>query len=301
MGNTKNEPIIEVAKKFIDDCNNFEIKKLDSDKSRSKNLPDIIPCADFIKDYLNLFEEEQNQNLIKTGNNALDKLCIFEKGMFKLFCSDEFNVPLTRMVNSFVFKAINTGKRVLVISPYSNVIVRNFLKAVGQNHRQGDLSWFDDKKLYFCDCMPDDNIDNIIDLTENIKSKFSDLNIDIVYIPYLEDLLQNYCADLQTSTLEHLYNFAFNTKICIVSTLSSFDYYECKTDDSLFYPQHKLDIAVLKKILPAEVMYITSFSGNIANFENWSVWDYINDTPSKVFVQSFDDFYTFDSISMDTN
>ena len=276
MGNTKNEPIIEIAKKFIDNCDSFEIKSLDTDNSH-------------------------NNNLIKTGNNALDKLCIFEKGMFKLFCSDEFENHLTRMVNSFVFKAINTGKRVLVISPYSNVIVRNFLKAAGQNHRQGDLSWFDDKKLYFCDCMPDDNIDNIIDLTENIKSKFSNLNIDIVYIPYLEDLLQNYCADLQTSTLEHLYNSAFDTKICIVSTLASFDYHECKTDDSLFYPQHKLDIAVLKKILPAEAMYITSFSGNIANFENWSVWDYINDTPSKVFVQSFDDFYTFDSISMDTN
>ena len=299
--NDKNEPVIEIAKNIIDDCNSFEIKNLDTDKSCSENSFDIITCADFINDYLNSFEEEQNQNLIQTGNKDLDKLCIFEKGMFKLFCTDDFNVPLTRMVNSFVFKAINTGKRVLVISPYSNVNVRNFLKAVGQNRRQGDLSWFDDKKLYFCDCMPDDNIDNIIDLTENIKSKFSDLNIDIVYIPYLEDLLQNYCADLQINALKHLYNFAFDTKICIVSTLSPFDYYECKNDDSLFYPQYKLDVSVLKKILPSEAMYITSFSGNIANFENWSVWDYINDTPSKVFVQSFDDFYTFDSISMDTN
>lgn len=298
MNDIKNEPVIEFAKNFIEDCNNFEIKNLDADKSCSENSPDIIPCADFIKDYLSPFEEEQNQNLIQTGNKDLDKLCIFEKGMFKLFCTDEFNVPLTRMVNSLVIETINAGKRVLVISPYSNVIARNFFKAVGQNHRQGDLSWFDDKKLYFCDCMPDDNIDNIIDLTENIKSKFIDMNIDIVYIPYLEDLLQNYCADLQTSTLEHLYNFAFDTKICIVSTLASFDYHECKTDDSLFYPQHKLDIAVLKKNLPAEALYITSFSKDTANFENWSIWDYINDLPSTVNVHSLDDFYTFDSISI---
>lgn len=298
MKDTKNEPVIEIAKNFIDDCNNFEIKNLDSAKSEQNNSPDISLFSDFVKEYLNPFEEEQNQNLIKTGNKDLDELCIFEKGMFKLFCTDEFNVPLTRMVNSLVIETINAGKRVLVISPYSNVIARNFFKAVGQNHRQGDLSWFDDKKLYFCDCMPDDNIDNIIDLTENIKSKFIDMNIDIVYIPYLEDLLQNYCADLQISALKHLYNFAFDTKICIVSTMSSFDYYECKTDDSLFYPQHKLDIAVLKKILPAEAMCITSFSDDTANFENWNVWDNINDTPSTVNVHSLDDFYTFDSISI---
>lgn len=298
MNDTKNEPVIEFAKNFIEDCNNFEIKNLDADKSCSENSPDIIPCADFIKDYLSPFEEEQNQNLIQTGNKDLDKLCIFEKGMFKLFCTDEFNVPLTRMVNSLVIETINAGKRVLVISPYSNVIARNFFKAVGQNHRQGDLSWFDDKKLYFCDCMPDDNIDNIIDLTENIKSKFIDMNIDIVYIPYLEDLLQNYCADLQISTLEHLYNFAFDTNICIVSTLASLDYYGWKNETRLFYPQHKLDIKVLKKNLPPEALYITSFANNIASFDNWSVWDNINDTPSKVSVQSFDDFYTFDSISI---
>ncbi len=100
MNNAKNEPVIEFAKNFIDDCNNFEIKNLDSDESRSENSPDIITCADFIKDYLNSFEEEQNQNLIKTGNKDLDKLCIFEKEMFRLFCRDEFNVHLTRMVNT---------------------------------------------------------------------------------------------------------------------------------------------------------------------------------------------------------
>lgn len=71
-----------------------------------------------------------------------------------------------------------------------------------------------------------------------------------------------------------------------------------KMDDALFYPQHKLDVSVLKKNLPSEAMYITSFANNIASFDNWSVWDSINETPSKVSVQSFDDFYTFDSISI---
>mgnify|MGYP000867619120 FL=1 len=98
--------------------------------------------------------------------------------------------------------------------------------------------------------------------------------------------------------MKNLCFFAFDTSICIVSTLSSFDYYGLKNDDALFYPQDKLDIAILKKNLPAEAMYITSFANNIASFDDWSVWDNINDTPSKVSVQSFDDFYTFDSISI---
>ena len=295
MKDTKNEPVIEFAKNFIEDCNNFEIKNLDADKSCSENSPDIIPCADFIKDYLSPFEEEQNQNLIQTGNKDLDKLCIFEKGMFKLFCTDEFNVPLARIVNSFVIEAVAGGKRVLIISPYLYVIVRNFLKAVVRKDYKNNISWFDDKKLYFYECMSDDNL---IDLAEKLRARIIDLNIDVLYIPHLEDLLQNYCADLQISTLKHLYNFAFDTNICIVSTLASLDYYGWKNETRLFYPQHKLDIKVLKKNLPPEALYITSFANNIASFDNWSVWDNINDTPSKVSVQSFDDFYTFDSISI---
>ncbi len=295
MNDTKNEPVIEFAKNFIDNCSNFEIKNLDSAESKQNNSPDISLFSDFVKEYLNPIEEEQNQNLIKTDNKDLDKLCIFEKGMFKLFCTDEFNVPLTRTVNSFVIEALNNGKRVLIISPYPNVIVRNFLKAVERKYPKSSLSWFDNKKLYFCECMPDDNI---IDLTEKLRARIIDLNIDILYIPHLEDLLQNYCADLQISTLEHLYNFAFDTNICIVSTLASFDYYGWKNEYPLFYPQHKLDIAVLKKSLPPETIYITSFSNNIASFDDWSVWDSINDTPSKVSVQSIDDFYSFDSISI---
>ena len=295
MNDTKNEPVIEFAKNFIDDCSNFEIKNLDSAKSEQNNSPDISLFSDFVKEYLNPIEEEQNQNLIKTGNKDLDELCIFEKGMFKLFCTDEFNMPLTRMVNSFVIEAVDGGKRVLIISPCHNGVVLNFLKAVRRKNHQNNNSWFDDKKLYFYECMPDNNI---IDLTEKLRVKIIDLNIDVLYIPYLEDLLRNYCADLQIDALKYFYNFAFDKKISIVSTLSSLGYYGLKSETPLFYPQHKLDIAVLEKSLPAEAMYITSFANNIASFDNWSVWDNINDTPSKVSVQSFDDFYTFDSISI---
>lgn len=295
MKDTKNEPVIEFAKNFIDDCNNFEIKNLDSAKSEQNNSPDISLFSDIVKEYLKPFEEEQNQNLIKTGNKDLDELCIFEKGIFKLFCTDEFNVPLTRMVNSFVIEAVAGGNRVLIISPCHNGVVLNFLKAVRRKNHQNNNSWFDDKKLYFYECMPDNNI---IDLTEKLRVKIIDLNIDVLYIPYLEDLLRNYCADLQIDALKYFYDFAFDKKISIVSTLSSLGYYGLKNDDALFYPQDKLDIALLKKNLPAEAMYITSFANNIASFDNWSVWDNINDTPSKVSVQSFDDFYTFDSISI---
>lgn len=295
MKDTKNEPVIEFAKNFIDDCNNFEIKNLDSAKSEQNNSPDISLFSDIVKEYLKPFEEEQNQNLIKTGNKDLDGLCIFEKGMFKLFCTDEFNVPLTRMVNSFVIETVAGGNRVLIISPCHNGVVLNFLKAVRRKNHQNNNSWFDDKKLYFYECMPDNNI---IDLTEKLRVKIIDLNIDVLYIPYLEDLLRNYCADLQIDALKYFYNFAFDKKISIVSTLSSLGYYGLKSETLLFYPQHKLDIAVLEKSLPAEAMYITSFANNIARFDNWSVWDSINDTPSKVSVQSFDDFYTVDSISI---
>ena len=283
MNRSKNDHIIEMAKKFIDNCNSFEIKDLDADNQYLNNLPAITPFTDRIKEYLNPFEEEQNQNLTKTSSNDLDELCIFEKDMFKLFCTDEFNTYLIRMVNSFVIEAVNVGKRVLIISPFSNAIVRDFLKAVGRKNHQNNLSWFDDK---------------IIAFTEDIKSKILDLNIDIVYIPYLEALLKKYSPKLQIEVLKYFYDFAFDKKICIVSTLSSFEQYKGANDDCLFYPQHKLDVCVLGKIMPMEALYITSFSNNTASFENWSVWNYINDTPSRVSVQSLDNFYTFDSIKI---
>lgn len=73
-----------MAKKFIDNCNSFEIKDLDADKQYLNNLPTITPFTDRIKEYLNSFEEEQNQNLTKTSSNDLDELCIFEKDMFNV-------------------------------------------------------------------------------------------------------------------------------------------------------------------------------------------------------------------------
>ena len=82
MNRSKNDHIIEMAKKFIDNCNSFEIKDLDADNQYLNNLPAITPFTDRIKEYLNPFEEEQNQNLTKTSSNDLDELCIFEKDMF---------------------------------------------------------------------------------------------------------------------------------------------------------------------------------------------------------------------------
>lgn len=293
MKDTKNEPITELAKKFIDNCNNFEIKDLDFAESKQNNSPDISLFSDFIKEYLNPIEKEQNQNLIKTGNKDLDELCIFEKGMFKLFCSDEFNVPLTRMVNSFIIEAINNGKRVLIISPFIDVLFDDLVISAERRYKQSYFNWYDDKKLYFCKHSPNDNI---IEFIEKINSKISELNIDILYLPYLENIIRNYDGKLQIDTLKYFYNFAFEKKICVVSTLTAYDCFDEKTDASLFHLQCKLDICLLKQRLPQEALYITSFSKEVASFEDWDIWDTDYDTPSTTFVKSSDDFYTFDSI-----
>ncbi len=83
MNRSKNDHIIEMAKKFIDNCNSFEIKDLDADKQYLNNLPAITPFTDRIKEYLNPFEEEQNQNLTKTSSNKL-KVIAFGKNSYSL-------------------------------------------------------------------------------------------------------------------------------------------------------------------------------------------------------------------------
>ena len=52
MNDTKNEPVIEIAKNFLSNCNNFEIKNLDSAKSEQNNSPDISLFSDFVKEYV---------------------------------------------------------------------------------------------------------------------------------------------------------------------------------------------------------------------------------------------------------
>ena len=293
MKDTKNEPITKLAKKFIDNCSNFEIKDLDFAESKQNNSPNISLFSDFIKEYLNPIEKEQNQNIIKTGNKDLDELCVFEKGMFKLFCSDEFNVPLTRMVNSFIIEAINNGKRVLIISPFIDVLFDDLVISAERRYKQSYFNWYDDKKLYFCKHSPNDNI---IEFIEKINSKISELNIDILYLPYLENIIRNYDGKLQIDTLKYFYNFAFENKICVVSTLTAYDCFDEKTEASLFHLQCKLDVCLLKQRLPQEALYITSFSKEVASFEDWDIWDTDYDTSSTTFVKSSDDFYTFDSI-----
>ena len=122
MNPSKNESIIELAKKFIGNCDNFEIKDLDADKQCLNNSPAVTLCADYIKERFDLFTNEQEEHLIETGNNDLDSLCLFQKGMFRLFCTDEINTHLTRMVNSFIIEAINNGNRVLIISPFIDTL-----------------------------------------------------------------------------------------------------------------------------------------------------------------------------------
>lgn len=293
MKHSKNEPITELAKKFIDNCNHFEIKDLDADNQYQNNLPAITLCADYIKERYDLFVNEQKENLIETGNDHLDSLCLLKRGVFKLFCTDEFNTHLTRMVNGFIIEAINNGKRVLIISLFIDVLFDDLALSAEKRYKQSYFNWYDDKKLYFCEYLPNDNI---IEFIEKIKSKISELNIDILYLPYLENIIRNCGGELQIDTLKCFYNFAFEKEICVVSTLTPYDCFDEKTDASLFHLQCKLDVCLLKQRLPQEALYIVSFSKEVASFEDWEIWDTAYDVPSTTFVKSSDDFYTFDSI-----
>ena len=294
MNPSKNESIIELAKNFIGNCDNFEIKDLDADKQCLNNSPAITLCADYIKERFDLFTNEQEEHLIETGNNDLDSLCLFKKGMFRLFCTDEINTHLTRMVNSFIIEAINNGKRVLIISPFIDTLFDDLVLSAQKRYKQSYSNWYDDKKLYFCKYSPNDNI---IELIEKIKSKIAELNIDILCLPYLESIIRNYGVELQIDTLKYLYNFAFEKEISVVSTITSYDRFDGKSDTSLLHLQCKLDVTLLKQQLPQEALYITSFSKEVASFETWDIWDTDYDVPSTTFIKSSDDFYTFDSIS----
>lgn len=78
MNDTKNEPVIEFAKNFIDDCSNFEIKNLDSAKSEQNNSPDISLFSYFVKEYLNPIDTEPKELVDMCKQDLANALALYQ-------------------------------------------------------------------------------------------------------------------------------------------------------------------------------------------------------------------------------
>ena len=290
----KRKPITEIANQFMNDCDNFEIKNLDTQKVQIDELPEIELCSDYIKSHA-LGEEEQNKkHVIETGNKMLDEIGFLEKGMVKLFYTNNEDLEVQRVTNNIILEAVGNGKRVLSLSTYLSFAVGQYQSTMMRKLGKEDVTdWFESKPLFICEHYETDNVMAII---QEIDTKIDALGIEVLYLPNLEYSLINCPAKLQLDILDYLKELAFDKQICIMATISPYSI--SLENKGIFYTQHKIDGESFKRILSCESIHnVVSTDNKTVTIESWDYWNYYADAPKTVMIRSTDGFYTFDSIT----
>lgn len=293
----KNETVMEIANQFMNDCDNFEIKNLDSNRGRVDDQPEIELCSDYIKSHIQGAEDQFKKHVIETGNEKLDEIGFLEKGRFRLFYTDDEELQVQRITNNIILEAVGNGKRVMSLSTYLSFAVGQYQSTMMRKLGKEDVAdWFDNKSLFICEYYETDDVMAII---QRLDKDIDALGVEVLYLPNLEYSLINCPAELQLDVLSFLYDLAFDKQICIIATLSPF--YE-QGDKGVFYTVQRIDEEVFEDILPMESKHnVISDDNKLATIECWDYWDYAVDAPKTVMLKSSDDFYTFDSITSYTN
>lgn len=288
----ENEPVMEIANKFMNDCDNFEIKNLDNNKGRVDDLPEIELCSDYIKVHIKEEKDRFKKHIIETGNEKIDEIGFLEKGRFKLFYTKDEDLQVQRITNNIILEAVGNNKRVMSLSTYLSFAVGEYQSTMMRKLGKEDVAdWFDNKPLFICEYYETDDVMAII---QEIDMKIDALGIEVLYLPNLEYSLIHCPAELQLDILSFLKDLAFDKQICIIATLSPF--YE-QGDKGVFYTVQKIDEEVFNSILPMESKHNVVLSGNAYIYiECWDYWDYSVDAPKTIQIESSDEFYTFETI-----
>lgn len=293
----KNEPVMEIANQFMNDCDNFEIRNLDNNRGRVDDLPEIELCSDYIKSHIQGAEDQFKKHIIETGDEKLDEIGFLEKGYFKLFYTDNEDLQVQRITNNIILEAVGNSKRVMSLSTILSFAVGQYQSTMMRKLGKEDFAdWFDNKPLFICEYYETDDVMAII---QEIDTKIDALGIEVLYLPNLEYSLINCPADLQLDILSYLKELAFEKQICIVATLAPF--FE-QGDKGVFYTVQRIDEEAFKGILPRESIHNVIVSDKqLATIECWDYWDYAVDAPRTVMFKSADEFYTLSSITSYTN
>lgn len=286
-----NEPIIQLAERMINDCNEFEIKDLDAKLDRVE-FDDIELCSDYIKSHIKGAEEQQKKHIIETGNEKLDNIGFLEKGRFKLFYTDNTDLEVQRITNNAILDAVSNGKRVLSLSTYLSFVVGQYQSTIMHKLNKDNVEfWFDNKPLYISEyCENDDAMTVICELEQRNDA----LGIDVLYLPNLECSLINCDSELQLEILCYLSDLAWDKQICIVTTLSP---YFNQADNGVFQTIYKINDSVFSSILSMESIHnVELIDDKTVTMDCWDFWDYNVDAPKTVVITSSNGFYTFDNI-----
>lgn len=268
------EPVVKLAKDFIENCKDFEIRELpQKEQAKSADDPKTEQPDDLRVVQYDEYVKTRTSHRFLEGEKyleieQLDKTDILEKGGLKIFYNEEMDIKVEWATTSIMLQSLYIGEHVLSLSPVSKFDIGQYCSTIKEKWGEGNVaSWFKNKPLYICEYVENEDLMTYID---KLVSKIDAFQITVLYLPKLECALANRSSREQMQILKSLNDFAFKNHICILAALQLYRDapYGFNVFNSMRYVQHK----ILEKAVPNRAIYFVGYSYDYSRAEiAW--WD----------------------------
>lgn len=268
------EPVVKLAKDFIENCKDFEVRELpqkeqinstDDPKTEQPDNMRVVRYDEYVKARTSHRLVDGDRHLV---TEQLDETDILEKGGLKIFYNDEIDLKVEWTTTSIILQSLYIGEHVLSLSPVSKFDIGQYCSTIKEQWGDGNVAfWFKDKPQYVCEYVENEGLMTCID---QLAPKIEALQITLLYLPKLECAFANRSGREQLQILKSLNEFAFKNHICILAALQPYRDAVCGSNvfNSMRYVQHK----ILARAVPNRAIYLVDYSDDYSRAEiAW--WD----------------------------
>lgn len=152
------EPVVKLAKNFIENCKDFEIRELpqkeqtesaDAPKTEQPDNLRVVQYDEYVKTRTShrFLGEEKYLEI-----EQLDETDILEKGGLKIFYNEKMDLKVEWATTSIMLQSLYIGEHVLSLSPVSKFDIGRYCSTIKEKWGEGNVaSWFKNKPLYICE------------------------------------------------------------------------------------------------------------------------------------------------------
>lgn len=268
------EPVVKLAKDFIENCKDFEVRELpQKEQAKSADEPKTEQPDNLRVVQYDEYVKTRTSHRFLGGEKyleieQLDETDILEKGGLKIFYNEEMDLKVEWATTSIMLQSLYIGEHVLSLSPVSKFDIGQYCSTIKEKWGEGNVaSWFKNKPLYVCEYVENEGLMTCID---QLAPKIEALQITLLYLPKFECALANCSDQEQMQILKSLNDFAYKNHICILAALQPYRDapYGFNVFNSMRYVQHK----ILEKAVPNRAIYFVGYSYDYSRAEiAW--WD----------------------------
>ena len=263
------EPVVKLAKGFIENCKDFEVRELpqqeqinstDDPKTEQPDNMRVVRYDEYVKARTShrFLEGEKYLEI-----EQLEETDILEKGGLKILYNEEMDLKVEWTTTSIILQSLYIGEHVLSLSPVSKFDIGQYCSTIKEKWGEGNMAfWFKNKPLYVCEYVENEGLMTCID---QLAPKIEGLQITLLYLPKLECSLANCSDQEQMQILKSLNDFAFKNHICILAALQPYRDTRCGSNvfNAMRYVQHK----ILARAVPNRAIYRVDYSHDYSRAE----------------------------------